>query len=214
MARRSIDWDAIEKDWRAGIKTKLQLSEEYGVSRAAIDKRFSKLGIDRDLSAKIRQKAESILVAQQVTSERLNVTEREIVETNATIQANKIIEHRADIKRYRSLCQTMLSELESESDDPEVFHNLGEMLRSSDASSDKLNDIYRKAISLPQRIDGVKKLSETLKVLIGLERQAFGIADNAEGDKPPEDQSKESSIEIARKIAFAMAQGIKAAQNS
>lgn len=52
---KQIDWESIEKDWRAGIKTKLQMSEEHDVSRAAMDKRFKKLGIERDLSEKIRQ---------------------------------------------------------------------------------------------------------------------------------------------------------------
>ena len=44
---------------------------------------------------------------------------------------------------------------------------------------DKLNEAYRKAISLPTSIDGAKKLAETLKTLIGIERQAFGLGDGS-----------------------------------
>jgi hypothetical protein len=54
-----IDWELIEKDWRAGIKTKLQMSQEYAVSRAAMDKHFDKRGITRDLKEKIRLKLHS-----------------------------------------------------------------------------------------------------------------------------------------------------------
>jgi hypothetical protein len=46
-----IDWEEMEPDWRAGIISKKQLSKQYGVSRAAIDKHWAKLGIERDLAA-------------------------------------------------------------------------------------------------------------------------------------------------------------------
>lgn len=109
----------------------------------------------------------------------------------------------------------MLTELEAESNNPELFAEIAEILAApDDRGQDRLNEAYRKAISLPQRIDGVKKLAETLKTLIGLERQAFGIADNAEGDKPKETPAEDSPTQAARKIAFALALGLKAAQSN
>jgi hypothetical protein len=58
------------------------------------------------------------------------------------------------------------------------------MLRAPDEyGTDRLNDAYMKAISLPQRIKGVKELAETLKTLIGLEREAYGLDANAAPDK-------------------------------
>lgn len=38
--RKSVDWEAMEPHWKAGIVSVLQLSKEYGVSRAAIIKGF------------------------------------------------------------------------------------------------------------------------------------------------------------------------------
>ena len=52
----------------------------------------------------------------------------------------------------------------------------------SDDGFDKLNELYKKVIATPSRIDSFKKLSESLKTLTGLERQAFGMADNSNGD--------------------------------
>jgi hypothetical protein len=218
MARKEVDWDGMEPEWRAGIISKLQLSEKYCVSRAAIDKHWDKLGVERDLTAKIRQAADALVTSDavavagdQVTA-RPEVDEGAVVRANAELQANVIRGQRKDVMRYRTLCQTLVAELESESNDPNVFHELGELLKSGDASTDKLNEAYRKAISLPQRIDGIKKLAETLKTLIGLERQAFGIADNAEGETKKE-EGQESMIELARKVAFTVALGLKSAQN-
>lgn len=54
-----IDYDRIEPDWRAGIKSAQQMADEYTlatgqkVSHAGISKHFKKLGIPRDLIAKI-----------------------------------------------------------------------------------------------------------------------------------------------------------------
>ena len=71
----------------------------------------------------------------------------------------------------------LLAECEAESADPALFAELGDMLRAPDDSgADRLNDAYRKAISLPQRIKGVKELADAMKVLIGLEREAYGLS--------------------------------------
>lgn len=180
---KKVDWAAIEPDWRAGIKSKKQLAAEYGVSRAAMDKHFAKRGVERDLSAKIKESANAKVtrdaVTQQVTFES-HVTEREIVEANAELQANVIRSHRHDITRYRALCSDLLEEIELQTGERVTFEQLGEIM--AEESTDRMNALFQKALSTPTRVDAVKKLVDTLKVLIGLERQAFGIADNANGD--------------------------------
>ena len=62
-----------------------------------------------------------------------------------------------------------------------------ELLRRSDANgADRLNDAYRRAISLPSRIKGVKELADTLKVLVAMEREAYGLnADTGESKRVP-----------------------------
>ena len=204
-----VDWSAMEPEWRAGIVTKKHLSEKYGVSRAAIDKHWDKLGIDRDLTARIRQKAEALVTQQAVTQEVAQsnrVTEERIVEANAQMQADVILAHRRDLQRYKKLCLDMLAELESETKDPELFEELGILLRSEDKNGqDKLNDAYHKAISLPGRIDGVKKLAEVLKTMVALERQAFGIRDDDDGKPkdhiPLEDRLKKYAQDAAIEAA-------------
>jgi hypothetical protein len=184
--RSEIPWASIEKDWRAGIKTKLQISREYKVSRAAMDKHFDKLGIQRDLKAQIRAEANAI-VTKKVTAQTAG-QEEEIVTLNAQMQADIIMSHRTDIQRYRKLCSQLLAEIEITSDNQDLFNTLGELLDKSDYDDngrwkqDKQNEIYHRVISMSSRISGVKQLAEALKVLIGLERQAFGIADDGDGN--------------------------------
>ncbi|MCR4304751.1 MAG: hypothetical protein NUV63_11105 [Gallionella sp.] len=202
----SVDWDAIENDYRAGVKTLRQIAEEQGITHGAINKRAKRDGWERDLSAKIKAKAAALVskdaVSKEVSSAAL-VTERAVVEANAELQAGIIRAHRTDITRYRALCQTMLGQLEAESDTPELFAQIGELLAApNDKGIDKLNEAYFKAISLPSRIDGVKKLAEALKTLIGLERQAFGLSDSPDGGKPPATAEEVADAVISKTLDF------------
>ena len=48
-------------------------------------------------------------------------------------------------------------------------------LNENDNGSDKLNDIYRAVIGLPDRSRVAKQLAETLRIAIDLERREFGM---------------------------------------
>ena len=170
----------IEVDYRAGIKTLRQIAEENGISHQAIDKRAKKEDWMRDLTAKIQAKADAAVaraaVAKSVDKEKV-ATEREVVEANAELQYQIRISHRKDIQRVKALLMSLLEEAESQSYDRQLYKQLGELLASpdEDGNVDKLNEIYKKAMSLPQRVTVVKQVTETLATLIKLEREAFGI---------------------------------------
>ena len=72
----------------------------------------------------------------------------------------------------------LLEELEQQTGAETVamLEALGDMLRmEDDKGRDTLNDLYRKVISLPARAKTMKDLGESLRVLVTLERQAFGL---------------------------------------
>ncbi|MNW02939.1 hypothetical protein D3C71_1988010 [compost metagenome] len=56
------------------------------------------------------------------------------------------------------------------------------MLCPDENGRDRLNELYHAIISMPERVKSMKALSETLKNLIGLERQAYSM-DEGEQDK-------------------------------
>jgi len=177
--RKIVDWEAMRPDWAAGIKPVLQLSGEYKVSRAAILKHWSKQGVERDLTDKIKAKAEALvtqsMVTGQVTSEDI-VTETDIIKANALNSATIQISERKDVSKARSIAMSLLAELESQVSNKELYESLGELLESRDEKgADKLNDIYRKVISFGGRTESMKKLGDTLKTLIDLERRVYKI---------------------------------------
>jgi hypothetical protein len=202
--KKNIDWEAIEPAWRAGIKSVMQIADDYyqatgqTISHTAINKHFKALGVPRDLSAKIRAKAEAMVSASIVSgivSTETTATDAKIITENAMVVANVELSQRRDIQRARSLAMSLLSELEATTDNAELFQELGLMLRSEDKQgNDRRTDLYHKVISLSGRVTNVKQLSDTLKTLVGLERQAFNM--NEDGADSPTDGIRKLLKEI------------------
>jgi len=180
-AKRCIDWEAMEADWRAGVKSVLQLSKEHGVSRAAILKHWDKEGVPRDLAARIEARANSLVTQAAVTREvtpESRVTERNIVEANAAVIADAVINQRADVRRARATVQRLWSLVDAELDYPAELAKLGAMMQAPDEfGNDKLNEMYMAAISLPQQIKNAKLLADAIKIMIELERKVLRIDD-------------------------------------
>ncbi len=184
--RPPVDWEKMEPEWVAGIKTKLQLSEEYKVSRAAIDNHFKALGIERDETAKIRAKAEA-LVTQDAVTQKVTVTpeerdkRKERLELNAEMLAGVMRGHRKDAGRLRKVVNALLEKVENIVQEVDLFKQVGELCaKDGDSSTARINDLYNKVISLPSQTDTTKKLAETMKILIDLERRIFKIEDGSE----------------------------------
>lgn len=186
--KKNVDWEAMRPDWVAGIKPVLQLSKEFDVSRAAIHKHWEAEGVERDLAAKIKAKADALvtraLVTQSVTHQP-TVTDTEIINANATQQSTIILNERSDVTRARAIAFNLFNELEDQVLNKELYEQMGELLLNPDEKgTDKLNELYRKVTSFSGRTDNLKKLSDSLKTLIELERKVYKIDDiQAEEDK-------------------------------
>jgi len=176
--RKQVDWESVERDYSAGLLSLREIAAKYGVSHQAIAKRANKGEWPRDLSAKINAKADELVDRSVVDSvvDSKKASEKEIIEVNAQAIVNIKLAHRGDIRKSKNIVNALFDELELTTDNRELFEQLGELLRQeSESGQDKLNDIYKKCISMPQRIDGVKKLTDALKTMIGLEREAYDI---------------------------------------
>ena len=196
-APKKIDYERIEPAWRAGILSPIQLAADYTestgvkVSHTAISKHFKKLGIPRDLAARVKSKAEAMVLDSMVSPKVSGETTKrdaEIIQDAAAIVAAVQIGHRGTSRRLHTLGLTLLSELESQSADIESLAKLGELMRKPDDKGvDKLNELYQKIISTPSRVDSAKKSADALKIAIGMERESYGLDDKkAQATSPGE----------------------------
>ncbi|KPB83818.1 hypothetical protein BTW15_01280 [Pseudomonas syringae pv. tomato] len=182
MSTKQPDWERIEQLFRAGLLSVREIAAACGVSHTAINKRSKAEGWDRDLNAKIKAKADSLVskreVSTKVSTETL-ATERGIVEANAEVIADIRLAHRGDISRSRRLTNKLLDELEALTDEQGTIKQLIAQLKDGDhedgeAMSDMLA-LANKMGALPTRTKTMKELAETLKTLVVLERQAYGL---------------------------------------
>ena len=186
--KKVIDWEKIELDYRSGVKSLREIATDHEISEGAIRKRAKRDDWSRDLSAKIKAKADDLVRKEQVRSEvrtQNTISEKETIDANANLVASVRLSQRKDIQRSRKIAMSLFDELEHQVgiENVENLEKLGELLRSDDdKGNDKVNDLYMKIISMPGRVKSMKDLSDTLKTLIALERQAFGLDD--ENNKP------------------------------
>ena len=188
-SRVKTDWEAVERDYRAGILSYAEMGKVHGVTKGRICIVAKKNGWTQDLSAKIKAKAEAKVNAATVNAEvneqRLAST-AETIEIGATVLARVKMSHRTDIGRSRTLAMHLLEELEQQTAQVPELAQLGELMAAPDEKGvDKLNELYHKVISLPMRTKTMKDLGDTLKTLIALERQAFGLDDAPPAETDP-----------------------------
>ncbi|MBC4011733.1 hypothetical protein H8R13_08300 [Morganella morganii] len=180
MAKRP-DWEAIESAYRAGVMSLREIASQHDISEGAIRKRAKRDDWSRDLNAKIKARSDDMVRKQEVRSQvrsETTLSERVLIEATAEVITNVRMEHRGDIRRARELANVLFDELSAECADVAALEKLGElMIEPDDNGRDKLNELYHAVISLPERVKSAKALSETLKNLISLERQAYGLDD-------------------------------------
>lgn len=178
------DWEAIETAYRAGVMSLREIASQHGLTEGAIRKRAKRDEWSRDLNARIQQKADDMVRRREVRKTVRNestLTERVLIEATAEVIATVRMEHRGDIRRARELANVLFDELGAQCADVTALEQLGEMMfEPDDRGRDRLNETYQKIISLPSRVKSMKDLSDSLKVLVGLEREAYNIENKAE----------------------------------
>jgi len=175
-APRIIDYGRIEPGWRAGLLSVQQLADEYkeatgkAVTLTAINKHFKGLGIPRDLSAKIKAKADAMVSAAMVSG-KVSVdgsetmpADAKLIESASTTVANVQLSHRADIKRLRTRAAAYEQELDGCADE-----------------------------DLAKRVRILRDLKDCTCSLIAAEREAFGMD---KGDQTGAD----AVVQIVRRI--------------
>jgi len=201
--RSVIGWERIKLQYATNTMSVRELAAEHGVSHTLINRKVKKDGWARDLSVRVSLAANAKVArqaARKAAQERFTparapwaspqlsepaseraarapaISEVDIIDSEAAIQAHVRMAHRKSISRVRVLSTVMLAELEASVIDADLLEQFGELMRApDDKGQDKLNDLYHKVISLPGRVDTMKKLAESMKIMIGLEREAHGI---------------------------------------
>jgi len=152
--RKKVDWEAIERDFRAGVFSILEIAKQHGISDAAIHKHAKLHGWKRDLAARVRKLVSEKLVRQEVS--KPNASDEEIAE-EATVAPVRIVGlHRRDSRQQQEIVERLMAIVKERLADDSVKPGLDDVRQMSGIMRDcsmalsKLVTIERQAYNLDE----------------------------------------------------------------
>lgn len=199
-ARRRVDWDAVERDYRATQMTLRELGEKHGADSGAIARKAKKDGWSRDLTPAVRQATNAALIeaaiSTQVSESQQNVSTAVLAVAQQNTQV--ILGHRTGLKRITSIKEALLNQIEQAAQNLPDLAEVIEMVRNPDENGvDRANDAMRKAMSRTALVDDLKKLTEVDERVRKGEREAFNIDAKSED---PDSQAGKSLTDAERAV--------------
>lgn len=147
----ATDWQTIERDYRAGVKSLRQIAGEHGITHSAVANKARREEWTRDLSGRIAARTSELLGKAAVTGDVTTSgveAEAKIVESNASLQASVVLRHRADAQRLSEKLARLAADMDSKE---------------------------AKSLPLPQQAKAFKCIVDAHCSLVGVERQGYGI---------------------------------------
>lgn len=170
-----LDWEVIEREYRAGQLSIRELARQHGCTDGAIRKRAKAEGWQRNLASEVRKRVREKLVRTHVRTCR----DADIIEEVAERGAQAVTLMRADIARLRELEQTLIAELVDKNKPPQKTW-VGQFQGAVVTQTMEL--------TVSERSAAAANLAQVVHKRIALERQALNLDDD------------EAGAEIAEKI--------------
>lgn len=173
--RRAVDWESIEREYRAGQLSVREISEQHKCSHVGIAKRAKKFGWTRNLAAQVRSEIESKLAADAVEPTTVSAAAaQEIIQSAAARGVEVVRQHRSSLQHGHTLVKQLFTQLEEAAAHREEIEETIQQVTAGDKDERRLNTML-KAVALPSHAAVIRDLSSALGRLVVLERQAFGI---------------------------------------
>lgn len=201
--RQRIDWEAVERDFRLGCFTNVELAAKHRTNPATLSRKIKAdqaLDQDRwqkDLTEVVRQATNARLMAELVKESQDHGQQaaqegqekvKTAIQAAAEVNVQIIRQHQRDAGATRALVMDMLAELTLATHKPGELERLSEiMTEGSGADADdaaEARNAVKDMLDIHKRVASIQKLADTLNKLQPLERRAYGIKDDEDvGDK-------------------------------
>lgn len=183
---RQIPWAAIEPVYRAGERSITSIAEEFGVAESTITRKARREAWNRAAgnSAEIVAERGERPVLQLVSGARapsapasaLEKIAARVGELDTGTQSDIVQIQRQDMRRARALVMALMQELEQQTEHIDLLRDLSEVMSDPDEKGrDKRSELLQKLISHANRTSTMKTLVDSLRLLVALEREAYGM---------------------------------------
>lgn len=164
--RQTYDWEAIEREYRAGQLSISEIAARFGCARETVSRKVTKEGWTRDLAGAVRKAvAEKVTkITSQVTDP--NVTEKEIIEGASDRGVDVLMLHRKDIQALRGLEAKLIEELKGNPTKLWIGQYQGQVVTKE------------VGLTAAERAQAANNLANVQHKRIALERQAFNLNDS------------------------------------
>lgn len=145
---RERDWDWAQVQYETTDHSTTDIAIMIGVPATTLVSRASRSGWTRDKGKLVAQMTADMVLAARAKESELRAREREAIErVNVQMQAEVLTRHRTDIRTARGMCTRFFTELGQDGD-----------------------------LDLDAKSRVLGRLTESMKTLLLLERQAYGIS--------------------------------------
>ncbi len=175
----NIDWDAIEREFKAGQLSVREIARQHNISHTYINKSAKALGWKRDLTEKVSRAFRAQLAVADITE----ADEKAIIESAAARGVEVVKLHRKSVGVSQRLVETLSFQLCQAAKHREEIEEDIYKDTSGENYDVKRRAAMMRAVSLPSHAATLRDLSTAQKNLIALERQAFGLNGHNPGDE-------------------------------
>jgi hypothetical protein len=192
------DWMYIQAQYELGEKTPQQIGRETGVPVSkiyAVAARHEWVHPAQN-TALAQSRAELRLAKEEAQRNLVEAEKEAVVKVNAEMQYRMLSDHRSDLGKARAISQRLMNEMTEMITFSSELKELGQIMRcENERGQDRQNDAYQDVISFPGKVKAFKTLTDAMKNIILLERQAFGVATMIEDPENPVTAPTETAID-------------------
>ena len=195
---RNCDWEAIEREYRAGQLSIREIAKQYKITDSAIRQKAKALNWARDLTNQVKAQVHNTLLRTELRTPHARTTEREVVDAAAARGVEVILRHRRDCMRLTELRNRLLLRfegLESSVVDLRSNAQAADTLESAIRMTERLQNAERRLFNLDtvstQHDDDVTKRDQDAALLLARLRAegtgATGQAPTVDAGEPGAD---------------------------
>ncbi len=175
-ARRGIDWDAVERDYRAGVLSNREIARQNSIAESAVRKRAKEENWSRDLIGKVRVEARAMLIRSAERSARAAEDEPVVIAKGAAQMVEVVRRHQRQMGKLADLAERMTDQMlrMSKGQKPTIAAPLGPRESIADALA-KIAQATSRYVPLERRAHNIDEasagedLSSWLKAQSGLD---------------------------------------------
>lgn len=181
-----VDWDAIERAYRAGGLSNRAIAAEHGITESAIRQRAKKDGWVKGDPHAIRGMA--MAKANIKTIPKLIEPDADYMEEVAEEASNVLVRHRRMAGVMAGLLKDMAAQLRTQNDtEPDLAGAIEDFFMAKAAQNPLLAGVYKQqcnaalhAIGLNNRSKTMLNLSNAMAKLVDIERVSWSLNDNSD----------------------------------